>query len=260
MEILCQEYYDREVVVTQSKAKEIERNTRGQAEVGLWFYHRRLRITASNFGRIAKRRPTTPVASTVKSLLYSKHLETKEIRWGKTHEIDAKSAYITYLTSRGHHDADVTESGLVISEEEPCLGCSPDALVNIHDCGLGIAEFKCPYTAQSQTPQEAATASNKGGSCFLDSSGKVLLKKNHNYYYQVQGTLAITKREWCDFVVWTPKGLSVERIVADQEFWERIKPKLVQFYKQAVLPELAFPRFQRGQAIREPVRDVDKHD
>ena len=32
---LCQEYYDREVAVTKHQAEDIERNTRGQAEVGL---------------------------------------------------------------------------------------------------------------------------------------------------------------------------------------------------------------------------------
>ena len=241
---LCQEYYDREVVVTKLQAEDIERNTQGQAEVGLWFYHRRLRITASNFGRIAKRRETTPVALLVKSLLYSKHLETKEIRWGKTHEVDAKSAYISYLRDQGHHNDEVTDSGLVLDVEEPCLGCSPDALVNIpaSRVPLGIAEFKCPYTAQSQTPAEAA-ASNSKFSCSLSSSGELKLKQGHNYYYQVQGTLGITKRSWCDFVIWTPRGTMVDRIDAGPHFWERLKPKLVEFYKKAVLPELAHPRF-----------------
>ena len=113
--------------MTKHQAEDIERNTRGQAELGLWFYHRRLRITASNFGRIGKRQETTPVGSLVKSLLYSKHLETKEIRWGKTHEVDAKLAYISYLRGQGHRNAEVTNSGLVLGVNEPCLGCSPDA-------------------------------------------------------------------------------------------------------------------------------------
>ena len=114
------------------------------------------------------------MGSLVKSLLYSKHLETKEIRWGKTHEVDAKSAYISYLRDQGHHNDEVTDSGLVLDVEEPCLGCSPDALVNIpaSRVPLGIAEFKCPYTAQSQTPAEAA-ASNSKFSCSLSSSGEL---------------------------------------------------------------------------------------
>ena len=252
LQVLCKEYYDREVAVTKAQAEEIEKKTQGQAEVGLWFYHRRLRITASNFGRVAKRRETTPVAALVKSLLYTKNLETKEIRWGKTHEVDAKKAYIDYLKIQGDCDAEVTDSGFVVDIDEPCLGCSPDALVNIPSSSnpLGIAQFKCPYTAQSQTPAEAAT--NSKFSCSLNSSGELQLKKGHHYYYQVQGTLAITKRSWCDFVIWTPLGIMVDHIDASREFWEKIKPKLVEFYKKAVLPELAHSRFQSGQAIREP--------
>ena len=249
--------------MTQIQATDIERDTQGQAKMGLWFYHRRIRITASNFGRVAKRRATTPVSNLVKSLLYTKHVETKEMRWGKTHEKDAKSAYVSYLKKEGYHNAEVVDSGLVIDTEDPCLGCSPDAIVNIPDSGAGphgIAEFKCPYTAQSMTPQEAAATSKPGKFCSsVTGSGTLKLKANHNYYYQVQGTLAITKRQWCDFVIWTPKGMSVERITADSQFWESAKLKIVAFYKKAVLPELALPRFTSGQAIREPQQEHD-HD
>lgn len=35
---------------------------------------------------------------------------------------------------------------------------------------------------------------------------KVALKKTDNYYYQVQAQLNITERNYCYFVVWTPKG------------------------------------------------------
>ena len=73
------------------------------------------------------------------------------------HEVDAKSAYIY---SRLH--AEVTDSGLVLDVDEPCLGSSPDALVNIPGSSIpqGIVEFKCPYMAQSQTPAEAMPIPN----------------------------------------------------------------------------------------------------
>ena len=37
-------------------------------------------------------------------------------------------------------------------------------------------------------------------------------------------------------------------------FWEDMKPKLVSFHCEAILPELALPRYTSGQAIREPTR------
>lgn len=40
----------------------------------------------------------------------------------------------------------------------------------------------------------------------MSDDGKITLKKTDNYYYQVQAQLNITERNYCYFVVWTPKG------------------------------------------------------
>ena len=55
------------------------------------------------------------------------------------------------------------------------------------------------------------------------SDGKSCIKlcKDHIYFSQVQGQMAITKRPWCDFVIYTEKGLSIERIDFNSTFWEK---------------------------------------
>jgi len=102
--------------------------------------------------------------------------------------------------------------------------------------------------------------------------GKFHLKKNHDYYHQIQGQFHVTRRLWCDFVVWTPLGVppcspsalpssrpsytpvTVERIHVDNEFWiAKIYPKLVDFYMRHLLLEMASPRHLSGQVIREHV-------
>lgn len=40
----------------------------------------------------------------------------------------------------------------------------------------------------------------------VNCEGKLILKKTDNCYYQVQEQLNITKKKFCYFVVWTPKG------------------------------------------------------
>ena len=252
LNVLCDEYYTREVAVSSSVACEIEQKTRGQSDNLLWFQHRHLRITASNFGKVAKRRSTTPVAGLVKTLLYTRGIETKALRWGRTHEDDARQAYLKSLLE-SDPGATVSASGLVIDATEPCLGCSPDGLVNLRGGTEpdGVVEFKCPYTAsqQNMSPAEACK-SLKTYFCKNTERGPEL-KRNHDYFYQVQGTMAITRRRWCDFVVWTAKGMSVERLHYDPEFWKDVKVKLVDFYRRAVLPELALPRHTSGQPIRD---------
>ena len=74
---------------------------------------------------------------------------------------------------------------------------------------------------------------------------------------KVQGTLAITKRSWCNFIVWIPMAFSVEGISFDSKFWEEAKAKLIRFYKMAILPELALSRHTSGQPICEPYTSGD---
>ena len=37
-------------------------------------------------------------------------------------------------------------------------------------------------------------------------------KRNHEYYTQVQGQMGVSGASWCDLIVYTKKGTSVERI------------------------------------------------
>ena len=41
-----------------------------------------------------------------------------------------------------------------------------------------------------------------------------------------QGQLHVTRKSWCDLVVWTPSEISVERIQYDDELWRnKMYPK-----------------------------------
>ena len=81
--------------------------------------------------------------------------------------------------------------------------------------------------------------------------GWIELKRTRKYYYQVQGQMAIYRRIWYDFVIWTPFSVTIERINCDENFWKDKYKKLQQFYDVAVLPELASPHHPQGQPIQE---------
>ncbi|KAK9752200.1 hypothetical protein QE152_g4425 [Popillia japonica] len=81
----------------------------------------------------------------------------------------------------------------------------------------------------------------------------MILKQNNNYYYQVQGQLEVTNREYCDFVVWSPKGMLVERISRNKTFWaEKMAQHLKKIYLECMLPEIVDPRKKRTLPIRSP--------
>ena len=106
---------------------------------------------SSNFGRVAKRSSTIPVANLVKSLLYSKAFSTTQ------HEDDAKKQYLEYLQSSGYPAAAIKESGLVI-DNTSSLACSPNGLVDIPGEEGGIVEFKCLYTVVKKGLDPLSTA------------------------------------------------------------------------------------------------------
>lgn len=237
--------YKSDLTISEQEAQRIEEETRQQSDdpSGLWMTLRRCRLTASNFGIICKRRQTTPVAALVKNLVYkSSSFSAPSLRWGKENEDSARKAYTKFMQENGHPNLRTIRAGFVIHRRRGWLGCSPDNWVVDPDSedADGLAEYKCPYTARDMTPYEACT-SLKSFFCKLEDE-KVVLRRNHNYYYQVQGALGVTGRQWCDFAVWTPKGISSERIKFDKAFWESMTKKLETFFDTAVLPELAAPQ------------------
>lgn len=42
--------------------------------------------------------------------------------------------------------------------------------------------------------------------------GHVKLKKNSAWYAQIQTQLYVTRKKWCDFVLFTQKDIAVDRI------------------------------------------------
>ena len=63
-----------------------------------------------------------------------------------------------------------------------------------------------------------------------DITGQCKLKRAHAYFTQVQGQMGVSGASWCDFIVYTKKGISVERIPFDPAYWETLKLKLCTYY------------------------------
>ena len=64
------------------------------------------------------------------------------------------------------------------------------------------------------------------------------LNKNHSYYNQVQMQLAITCQTWCDFVLYTSKGLIIDRVKFDKDYWHSLQQRILSFYFTYMLPEI----------------------
>ena len=82
--------------------------------------------------------------------------------------------------------------------------------------------------------------------CFRVSDDKLILKKSHMYYFQIQLQLLITGTEYCDFVLYCDKGPpSIERILPDLELQQRIVVSTRLFWEKVFIPEYFLMRIPR---------------
>lgn len=236
--------------VSPAMADHLEVLTRSQSKSREWFRYRAGRITASRFRQILHTDPHQPSVSLVKNVCYPEiqKFSTKATVWGCEHEKDALQAYKTQIMT-SHSGLSVTSCGFFICVEHPFLGASPDALAECNCCGLGVVEVKCSLCAQESSIEEAVDG--VGSFCLERADGNLQLKRKHPYYYQIQLQIFVTKRSYCDFVVWTEEELHVERIALDEDLMTEVLPKAETFYKLCILPELLGKWFTRVQPGKE---------
>lgn len=218
--------------VTDHQAQNVEHSTKAQSSCKLWHSMRAGRITASNFKAACRTSTSTPSESLIKKICYTSSIQTLATKYGCDHEKEAVQSY-SNLMSSSHVNFNSSDSGLHLNPQYPFLGASPDGHVSCDCCGSGIVEVKCPFCLEKNSFEDATS---KKDFC-LESDYS--LKKEHAYYYQVQAQLFVCNVNYCDFVVWrSPQDFVIQRIHADQEFFNHSVKEAKAFYVQCILPEL----------------------
>lgn len=153
-------------------------------------------MTASNLKTIVR---CTKLNNAVQQILYPGPGATSEaLIYGRVHKQHAVSAY-TKAKFLNNVQVELATTGLHVHPDYPFLAVSPDQLV-LENGVEGLLEVKCPFSKIGMTPEEACLGIDF---CCELRDGAVCLKKNHSYFFQVQGQMAVTGHQWCDFVVWT---------------------------------------------------------
>lgn len=214
------------------KKQIIQEKTITQRESERWIEERKKRITASNFGKICKARSEAAKIKLAKDLINIGDLShLPAIQHGVLNEDNAIRLY------EEKTNVNVVRSGLKIHKDIGYLAGSPDGLIGLD----GIIEVKCPATIKS--------INNIFKLTYLHDDGK--LRISHHYYFQVQGLLEVMNRPWCDFIIYVPNDLKVERITRNSNFWKNVMlPKLRVFYLFYYLPEFLRPNSKLTQIER----------
>ena len=218
---------------------ELEQKTRTQSLNSLWFEARQNRITGSKCGRVIQQQEKTKAL--LHFVIYPKpmlHLP-KAIQWGKDNEHKACQEYEKYMQNEGHKDIQVSPAGFVVHATKGWLGASPDGWVvdPSYVPSNGMLEIKCPYTMAEKSPEEIS----KDEKFYLHLVNGCL-KLDENHQVQLQLLVASDKAKWCDFCVFTLKGVCVQRIFPDKIWEERNCPLLDEYFFNHILPELLHPK------------------
>ena len=132
---------------------------------------------------------------------------------------------------------------------------SPDGLVHCTCCGEGVLEVKCPQCIKDKLPDDDEV----NAFCMIkDVHGKWTLKREHNYFYQIQTQMFVCQRNFSDSVVWSNAGIIVERIEADPEFINSIIDAVQHFFIYGVLLEIVGKWYTRKPIADEWIFAVNK--
>ena len=233
----CQHTFDHTLTISSEEAAYLEESTRLQSQSPLWFHHRVGRITASNFKRVKQTSISNPSSSLIKKLMQETKVDSSKVpalHWGIMNEDKARKEYLDFVKEH-HNKLEYFDSGLHVNPSFPHLGATPDGVITCDCCGKGLIEIKCPYKYRNKHPHDLSDPSFY---VQKDKDGEFHLCENHEYYYQVQGQLAVCGMEYCDFICWTPCGMHYERILSDPVFFDNLKPILDNFFVSVLLPRL----------------------
>ena len=102
----------------------------------------------------------------------------------------------------------------------------------------GLVEIKYPHSLAEKNVTDLEDT--KSFFLGINDNGVLMVKRDHQYYYQGQSQLALCEKKYCVFVVWGGgEGfVYIESFVPDNEFWESCVSKSSSFYIKGILPEL----------------------
>ena len=155
--------------------------------------------------------------------------------WGEEHE---EVAIKDYEKKTG---LKVRETGIWIFPNTH-FAASPDGLVldpTDTNIIIGCLEIKCPWRLRNFTIRNPADWNTQLD--YLDKANNLL--QSHPYYHQIQGEIFGSNLEWCDFAIWCPSGILIQRIFLDKKWQDDVLPQLHRIYKYSFIRDEDFANF-----------------
>jgi len=221
---------------TKEEIENMASVAQGTAE---WLEFRKYRITGSVYGTAVGENKYESPEDLVRDMIWHKEMDDRgkaNCKWGNDNEDNACDAYEEDMRIQKGLAGDKTRFwvehfGLEVHQEEMWSGDSKDGLVcnELADGTIQhwLLEIKCPPRKEWGP----------------DKGKYVLYPEIPPYYYaQIQGIMGYNKLPFCDFVIWNPEQMSVERYMFDPVYynWLRIGMRnwyVTQFAPRAIMKD-----------------------
>jgi hypothetical protein len=210
--------------------------TRNQGNSTLWQRQREGRITATVAHDIKTLREQTPTNNILKKILKQETVDLSRIKavsFGKTNEQKALAMYNSEMSLK-HRSFILNGCGLIVDQIFPIFAATPDGSRKCKCHGNGIVEVKCSYKHRDEAIRDIPSIDT---SFYLEKE-TLKLKKNHRYYTQIQFQMYVAKVDFCDFVVYTNKGIYIQTIKFDKEFVDALVLKCKNIAYKTVIPAI----------------------
>ena len=208
--------------ITPDLAKSIERQTRGRETNPVWQEHCRGMLMADSFYRVLRgarhwrNQPEHRPIDLINHVAYRPRHLTPVLSWEEMHKEAALAAYWKHIAVRSpkiHETHELRRPGLFISEENPLIGASPDAMVYPKDIEvnlqpLQIVMVRCPYDTRNEHPEKALPRNvyTQGG------HERWIFVQDQDLYMRGQVEMLITGTKLCDVVIYTTQGIHVDQM------------------------------------------------
>ncbi|XP_061174226.1 uncharacterized protein LOC133183284 [Saccostrea echinata] len=242
---LTVEYFiDHQPTLTEKEVTFLQEKTIGQSSNTFWHNLRKGRITASKYYSIHTRmnsfrkNPEVDTSSVVSMVMgdTTPNSNIKALKFGRESEPMAKSIYCNVYKDQ-HINATFKDCGIFLHPGLSFLAASPDMLVSCDCCGEGLLEVKSTLKPKCSSCSSFCTCNLPDYLLAAATDGELEIKKNHRYFCQVQGQMAITKRMWCDFFVYSCNGTFNKRINFEEEYYADVQVNLIDFFKTFIAPK-----------------------
>ena len=108
---------------------------------------------------------------------------------------------------------------------------------------MRFLEIKSPHSHRNSNIQ---ALTDNYSYIYRDSNSKVLVMEDHEYYYQMQTQLLVSKLEKCHFFIWVMKGYCLIEVKANKILQGEIATKCTSLFQNVILPELLSKHFTKN--------------